>query len=90
MGLTVSVRVLAGRKRLIPVGQFNNEQGYLQSCGQGVGNHKGFAVPIPEWERSEIQREKERDKDRKDTHTHTHTHTHENSVKRAAILGPWS
>lgn len=55
------------------LGKFNNEQGYLQSCGQGVGKHKGFAVPRPEWERvTEIQREKERDKDRKDTHTHTH------------------
>ena len=62
-----------------------------------MGNHKGFAVPRPEWERvTEIQRERERerDKDRKDTHTHTHTHTlthtHEKSVKRAVKLRPWS
>ena len=65
MGLSVSVRVLAGNRWLIPVGQFNNKQGYLQSCRQDVGNHKGFAVPRPEWERvTEIQREKERQRER--------------------------
>ena len=33
-------------------------------------------------------RDRKRQTKTEKTHTHTHTHTHDNSVKRAAILGP--
>lgn len=51
MNRTEHIRILARNRWHIPTGQFNNERDYLQSCGQGIGNHKGLAVPRPEGKR---------------------------------------